>query len=80
MSWQVEILLVIVTLALITVQVVEDRKWRRLLRRLPRVRANIRQHIREELCLDCRVGEPHACAFMTEAEYAEILALEPARG
>lgn len=43
------------------------RQWRALLRRLPAVR----QRMREELCLDCRVGEPHACQFITEAEWAE---------
>ena len=76
MSWQLEVLLVLLAVFLFAVQIVEDRKWVRLLARLPRVRANIRQRIREEMCLDCRVGEPHACSFMSEAEYADLLALE----
>ena len=80
MSFPVEVLLALLAVFIMAIQIREDRKWVHLLSRLPRVRANIRARIREELCLDCRVGEPHACPFMSEAEYAGLLALEYSGG
>lgn len=77
MSRLVEVLLVAFTITLFLLQVIQDRKWKHLMRQLPRVRANIRQRIREELCLDCKVGEPHACMFMAEDEYADLSLLQP---
>lgn len=67
----VKALMLLAALILFFLQWWNDRQWKALLKRLPAVRARIRERIREELCLDCAAGEPHACRLVTEEEWAE---------
>lgn len=72
MSRTVQILMVAAGLILFFMGWWNDRQWKKLMERLPYVRARIRQRMREELCLDCQVGEPHVCRLITEADYATL--------
>jgi hypothetical protein len=68
----VYILLMLIAFLVLILQLYNDYQWRGLLKRLPLVRQNMRQKMLEELCLDCRVGEPHMCQFYNWA-YMDIL-------
>jgi hypothetical protein len=54
------------------IQLWNDYQWKKLLKRLPLVRQNMREKMLEELCPDCKVGEPHMCQFYNWA-YMDIL-------
>jgi len=69
------VVVVVLAWGVLGLQIWQARQWKRLMQRLPRVRANIRARMREELCLDCCVGEPHACRLMSEEEYTELIDL-----
>lgn len=71
MTTTVKILMILIAILILILQLYNDYQWKKLMKRLPLVRQHMRERMLEELCPDCKVGEPHVCPFYNWA-YVDI--------